>query len=181
ESGGMEAWGGPTYQPHFACAWAWAGNTPFQWGKQVASHFGGTRNPMVVSWPKRIKDKGGLRTQFTHCIDVVPTILECACIPAPKEVDGIEQMPMHGLSFADTFNDDKGKGRHSQQYFEIFGNRAMYKDGWIACSRLDRIPWKIDPAAMAKFGPGGGWDPDKDKWELYNIDEDFSEADDLAA
>jgi arylsulfatase len=179
--GGIEGWGGPSSQPHFACAWAWAGNTPFQWGKQVASHFGGTRDPMVVSWPRRIKDKGGLRTQFTHCTDVVPTILECAGIPQPKAVDGIDQMPMQGVSFADTFDDAGAKGRHTQQYFEIFGNRAMYKDGWIACARLDRIPWQIDPAALAKFGPGGGWDPDKDKWELYHIDEDFSQAHDLAA
>jgi len=179
--GGIEAWGGPTTEPHFACAWAWAGNTPFQWGKQVASHFGGTRDPMVVRWPKRIKDKGGLRTQFTHCIDVVPTILEAAGIPAPKQVDGIAQMPMHGTSFLYTFEDAKATSRHTQQYFEIFGNRAMYKDGWIACARLDRTPWQLDPEQLKKFAPGSGWDPDKDKWELYNIDEDFSEANDLAA
>ena len=178
--GGIEAWGGPDTQPHFACAWAWAGNTPFQWGKQVASHFGGTRDPMVVRWPKRIKDKGGLRTQFSHCIDVVPTILEAAGIPAPTKVDGIEQMPIHGTSLLYTFDDANAKGRHTQQYFEIFGNRAMYKDGWIACARLDRIPWRIDPAQLARFAPGSGWDPNKDKWELYNLDEDFSEANDLA-
>ena len=179
--GGIDAWGGPNFQPHFACAWAWAGNTPFQWGKQVASHFGGTRNPLVIRWPNRIKDKGGLRTQFTHCIDVVPTILEAAGIPAPKKVDGIEQMPMHGTSFLYTFDDAKAKSRHTQQYFEIFGNRAMYKDGWVACARLDRTPWRADPEELKKFAPGSGWDPDKDKWELYNIDEDFSEANDLAA
>ena len=140
--GGMDAWGGPLMQPHFSCAWAWAGNTPFQWGKQVASHFGGTRNPMVVSWPARIKDKGGLRSQFSHVIDVAPTILEVAGITPPEQVDGIPQMPMHGTSFAYTFDDAAAKERHTQQYFEIFGNRAMYKDGWIACARLDRIPWK---------------------------------------
>jgi arylsulfatase len=179
--GGMEAWGGPNFQPHFACAWAWAGNTPFQWGKQVASHFGGTRDPMVVRWPKRIKDKGGLRTQFTHVIDVAPTILEAADVPAPKTVDGIEQVSLHGTSFLYTFDDARAKERHTQQYFEIFGNRAMYKDGWIACARLNRIPWRVDPAALAKFAPGSGWDPDKDKWELYNTNEDFSQADDLAA
>ena len=179
--GGMDAWGGPVMQPHFACAWAWAGNTPFQWGKQVASHLGGTRNPMVVSWPTRIKDRGGLRSQFTHGIDVTPTILEAAGLPQPKQVDGIDQMPMHGTSFIDTFDDASAKERHTQQYFEIFGNRAMYKDGWIACSRLDRIPWKVDPVAMAKFAPGSGWDPDKDRWELYNLDEDFSESHDRAA
>jgi arylsulfatase len=179
--GGIEGWGGPESQPHYAAAWAWAGNAPFQWGKQVASHLGGTRDPMVVSWPKRIKDSGGLRSQFTHCTDVVPTILECAGVAPPRAVDGIEQLPMHGVSFAHTFDDARAKSRHTQQYFEIFGNRAMYKDGWIACARPDRIPWKIDTSAMSKYGPGGGWDPDKDKWELYNLDEDFSEATDLAA
>ena len=178
--GGMKEWGGPIMQPHFSCAWAWAGNTPFQWGKQVASHLGGTRNPLVVSWPKRIKAKG-VRSQFTHVIDVTPTILEVAGIAAPRAVDGIEQMPIHGTSFAYSFDDAAAKSRHAQQYFEILGNRAMYKDGWIACSRLDRIPWKLDPQVLARFAPGGGWDPDKDKWELYNLDEDFSEATDLAA
>lgn len=178
--GGIDAWGGPVMQPHFACAWAWAGNTPFQWGKQVASHFGGTRNPMVVSWPNHIKDKGGLRSQFTHVIDIAPTILEVAGISAPKRVNGIEQMPIHGVSFADTFGDANAKGRHTQQYFEIFGNRAMYKDGWIACARLDRVPWKTDPKTIEKLVPGK-WDPGNDKWELYHIDDDFSEANDLAA
>ena len=177
--GGIDAWGGPVMQPHFACAWAWAGNTPFQWGKQVASHLGGTRNPLVVSWPGHIKEKGGLRSQFTHVNDVAPTILDVAGISAPKRVNGIEQMPIHGVSFSDTFGDANAKGRHTQQYFEIFGNRAMYKDGWMACARLDRIPWKLDPKTMEKFLPGK-WDPDSDKWELYNIDEDFSQATDLA-
>ena len=179
--GGMDAWGGPLMQPHFSCAWAWAGNSPFQWGKQVASHFGGTRNPMVVSWPARIKDKGGLRSQFSHVIDVSPTILEVAGITPPERVDGIPQMPIHGTSFAYTFDDTTAKERHTQQYFEILGNRAMYKDGWIACARLDRIPWRLDPATLARFAPGSGWDPDKDRWELYNIEEDFSQSKDLAA
>jgi arylsulfatase A-like enzyme len=178
--GGIEAWGGPRMQPHYACAWAWAGNAPFQWGKQVASHFGGTRNPMVIRWPKRITSKGAVREQFTHAIDVAPTILDAAGIAAPDQVNGIKQMPIHGVSFAHTFGDAKAASRHTQQYFEIYGNRAMYKDGWIACARLDRIPWKIDPATLAKFKPGV-WDPDKDKWELYNIDEDFSESNNLAA
>ncbi len=179
--GGMDAWGGPLMQPHFSCAWAWAGNAPFQWGKQVASHFGGTRNPMVVSWPARIKDKGGLRSQFSHVIDVAPTILEVVGITPPDRVDGIAQMPIHGTSFAYTFDDAAAKERHTQQYFEILGNRAMYKDGWIACARLDRIPWKLDPATLKRFAPGSGWDPDTDRWELYKIDEDFSESKDLAA
>jgi hypothetical protein len=135
---------------------------------------------MVVSWPGRIKDRGGLRSQFTHVIDVVPTLLEAAGITAPKRVSGIEQMPMHGVSFAYTFDDANAASRHTQQYFEIIGNRAMYKDGWIACARLDRIPWKLDPRTMEQFAPGK-WEPDNDQWELYHIDDDFSEATDLAA
>jgi arylsulfatase A-like enzyme len=179
EYGGIEAWGGPETSPHYAAAWAWAGNTPFQWGKQVASHFGGTRNPMVVSWPRRIGKQGQVRSQFTHVIDVVPTLLEVAGIEAPKAVNGIEQMPIHGVSFAYTFDDADAASRHTQQYFEIYGNRAMYKDGWIACARLDRIPWRVDPATLVKFLPGR-WKPDEDKWELYHVEEDFSESEDLA-
>lgn len=179
--GGIEAWGGPEFAPHFACAWAWAGNTPFQWGKQVASHLGGTRNPLCVRWPSKIKSKGGLRSQFTHVTDIAPTILEAAGIAPPPSVNGIEQMPMHGTSFLFAFDDAAAPSRHTQQYFEIFGNRAMYKDGWIACARLDRSPWKMDPKQVAKFAPGSGWNPDDDKWELYHLDTDFSEANDLAA
>jgi arylsulfatase len=178
--GGMDAWGGPVMQPHFSCAWAWAGKAPFKWGKQIASHFGGTRNPMVVSWPARLKDRGGLRSQFTHAIDVAPTILEAAGITPPQRVDGIPQMPIHGTSFVYTFDDAKAPERHTQQYFEIFGNRAIYRDGWIACARLDRIPWKTDPATLARFAPGK-WDPDKDKWELYDTRSDFTQAHDVSA
>ena len=170
---------GPDMDPHYAAAWAWAGNTPFKWGKQVASHLGGIRNPMVLSWPKRIKDKGGLRSQFTHCTDIAPTILEAAGLPEPKEVNGVAQMPMHGVSFLSTFDDANAPSRHTQQYFEILGNRAMYKDGWIACWRPDRIPWKLDPPTLARFAPDK-WNPDSDKCELYNLDEDFSQADDVA-
>ncbi len=177
--GGLEKWGGPDTDPHYAAAWAWAGNAPFKWGKQVASHLGGIRNPMVVSWPKRIKDKGGLRNQFTHCTDIAPTILEAAGLPEPKEVNGVAQMPMHGVSFLSTFDDANALSRHTQQYFEILGNRAMYKDGWIACWRPDRIPWKLDPPTLARFAPDK-WNPDNDKCELYNLDEDFSQANDVA-
>ena len=177
--GGLEKWGGPDMDPHYAAAWAWAGNTPFKWGKQVASHLGGIRDPMVVSWQKRIKDKGGLRSQFTHCTDVAPTILEAAGLPQPKEVNGVAQMPMYGVSFLSTFDDAKAPSRHTQQYFEILGNRAMYRDGWIACWRPDRIPWKLDPSTLARFAPDK-WNPDNDKCELYNLDEDFSQADDVA-
>ncbi len=178
--GGIDAWGGPIMQPHFACAWAWAGNTPFRWGKQVASHLGGIRNPMVVSWPARIKERDGSRSQFTHVIDVTPTVLEAAGITAPKTVDGIEQMPIHGTSFVYTFDDAKAKERHTQQYFEVFGNRALYKDGWFACARINRVPWKLDPATLAKLAPGT-YDPENDVWELYNLNEDYSQANDLAA
>ncbi|MBV8639435.1 MAG: arylsulfatase [Candidatus Eremiobacteraeota bacterium] len=177
--GGIESWGSPGTDPHFACAWAWAGNTPFQWGKQVASHFGGTRDPMVISWPARIKDRGGIRSQFTHLIDVVPTLLEITGIPAPKAVNGIEQIPMHGVSFAYTFDDARAPERHTQQYFEIFGNRAMYKDGWIASCRIDRIPWEVNPATLTRFAPGS-YDPEKDRWELYDTTTDFSQARDVA-
>jgi len=177
--GGLDKWGGPDMAPHYAAAWAWAGNTPFQWGKQVASHLGGIRNPMVIAWPKRITDKGGVRSQFTHCADVAPTILEAAGLPAPTQVNGVPQMPMHGVSFAFTFDDAKAPSRHTQQYFEILGNRAMYKDGWLASWRLDRIPWKIDPETLARFAPSK-WNPDQDKCELYNLDEDFSQADNVA-
>ncbi|MGH7983655.1 MAG: arylsulfatase [Candidatus Udaeobacter sp.] len=177
--GGLEKWGGPDMDPHYAAAWAWAGNTPFKWGKQVASHLGGIRNPMVVSWPKRIKDKGGLRNQFNHCTDIAPTILEAAGLPEPKQVNGVAQMPMHGVSFLFTFDNANAPSRHTQQYFEILGNRAMYKDGWIACWRPDRIPWKLDPPTLARFAPNK-WNPGNDKCELYNLDEDFSQADDVA-
>ena len=116
--------------PHYSAAWAWAGATPFQWGKQVGSHLGGTRNPMVVQWPERISDAGELRSQFTHVIDVAPTILVVAGIPEPETVDGIEQEPMHGTSFAASLTDGGAPEHRTQQYFETLGNRGMYKDGW---------------------------------------------------
>ncbi|MGZ4363921.1 MAG: sulfatase-like hydrolase/transferase, partial [Gaiellaceae bacterium] len=179
--GGREAWGNDHTAPHIAAAWAWAGNTPFQWGKQMASHLGGTRNPMVVAWPARIKEGGGdLRSQFTHCIDIGPTILEAAGIPEPKIVDGIEQEPMDGTSFLYTFDDAKAEERHTVQYFEVIGSRAIYKDGWWACARLDKKPWDFSPAALAPFAPGK-WDPEQDTWELYYLPDDFTQAKDLAA
>jgi arylsulfatase A-like enzyme len=167
----MDEIGGPDTEPHYPLGWAWCGNAPFQWVKQVASHFGGTRNPMVVSWPNRIKDKGGIRSQFTHLIDIVPTILDVAGIPAPDFVEGIEQKPMDGVSIASTFDNAKAKPVRKRQYFEIFTNRAIYDDGWIACAQ-HTLPWRQDLAPAH-------WE--KDKWELYNIDEDFSESNDLAA
>ena len=178
--GGLEVWGTGKIEPHYAAGWAWAGNTPFQWGKQVASHLGGTRNPLVLSWPKGISDNGGLRSQFLHVTDVVPTLLEAAGVPAPRMVDGTAQLPMHGVSFLQTLTDAAAPSRHMQQYFEVLGNRAMYKDGWWLACRLPRIPWKLDPASLAHFAPGR-WDPDTDRCELYDLTRDFSQAHDLAA
>ncbi|HZO79304.1 MAG TPA: arylsulfatase [Solirubrobacteraceae bacterium] len=179
--GGIEALGGPHTAPHCAAAWAWAGNTPFQLGKQMASHLGGTRNPMVVSWPDRFKADGELRSQFMHCIDIGPTILEATGIPEPKTVDGIEQEPMDGTSFVYTWDDEHAPERHTTQYFEVIGSRAIYKDGWWACSKLDKLPWDLSPETLSRWGPGSGWDPDEDKWELYYLPDDFSQAHDLAA
>ena len=145
--GGIEELGGEYTAPHFAAAWAHANNTPFQWGKQMASHLGGTRDPMVVAWPSRIKPAAQVRSQFTHCIDVVPTILDLVGIPEPKVVDGIEQEPMDGTSFAYTLDDPAARERHTVQYFEMYGSRAIYKEGWWACSRLDKLPWDFSPHA----------------------------------
>jgi arylsulfatase A-like enzyme/uncharacterized membrane protein len=180
--GGVEGLGGVHSAPHYAAAWAHAMNTPFKWGKQTASHLGGTRNPMVVAWPARIGSGGELRTQFTHCIDIGPTILEAAGIPEPTHVDGIEQEPMDGTSFGYTFDDADAAEQHTVQYFEMFGGRAMYQDGWWAASRPDRIPWDMSPATLAQFGPDADWDPDRDVgWELYYLPDDFSQARDVAA
>ena len=163
--------GGPEAYNHFPVGWAWAMNTPFQWGKQVASHFGGTRNPLVISWPNRIKDKGGMRTQFHHVIDVAPTILEAAGIPEPVEVNGVWQKPIEGVSMVYSFDDAKAKGTRDTQYFEMFGNRALYHDSWIAVCRHGRLPWQTS----------GSFNFADDKWELYNLQEDFSEGTDLSA
>ncbi len=178
--GGIEALGGFHTAPHFAAAWAHANNTPFPWGKQMASHLGGTRNPMVVAWPDRIKAKGDLRTQFTHCIDIGPTVLELVGIPEPTVVDGIPQEPMDGTSFGYTLDDGAAAERHTVQYFEMLGSRAIYKDGWWACARLDKIPWDFTPETMKRFAPGA-YNPDNDVWELYNLPDDFSQAKNLAA
>lgn len=178
--GGIDALGGIDTAPHYASAWAWAGNTPFQWGKQTGSHLGGTRDPLVISWPRRITDAGTVRSQFTHCIDVGPTILEAAGIPAPNVVDGIEQESMDGTSFVHTFADPAAEERHTVQYFESMGSRAIYHEGWWACARLDRAPWDFSPATIAKLAPGV-YDPEQDRWELYYLPDDYSQAHDLAA
>ena len=166
----IDEWGGPNTFPHFAIGWAWAGNTPFQWTKQVASHFGGTRNGMVLHWPDGIKSKGEIRSQFHHVIDVAPTVLEGAKLPEPKVVNGIGQRPMDGVSMLYTVDDPKAKDRRTTQYFEMFGNRGIYHDGWVACTRHS-IPWLMVPSPPLT----------EDVWELYNVDKDFSQADNLAA
>jgi len=163
--------GGPTSEPHVPVGWAWAMDAPFQWTKQVASHFGGTRNPMIVHWPKGIKAKGEIRTQFHHVIDVVPTILEACKIPEPKVVNGIVQKPIEGVSILYSFDDANAKDRRQTQYFELATNRAIYHNGWVACSRYG-LPWET-----AGRGDGFLTAP----WELYNIDEDFSQEVNLAA
>ncbi len=178
--GGLDQWGAATMDPHYSAAWAWAGATPFQWGKQVGSHLGGTRNPMVVQWPARIKDAGAMRTSFTHVIDVAPTILDVAGIPEPETVDGIEQEPMHGTSFTASLADGSAPEHRTQQYFETVGNRAMYKDGWWLAMKTERIPWEMTPDALAPYAPGV-WDPDAGPAELYYLPDDFSQAKDVAA
>jgi len=164
--------GGPRSNNHFPVGWAWAMNTPFQWGKQVASHFGGTRNPLVIAWPDRIKDAGGIRTQFHHVIDISPTVLEAARIPQPAEVNGVKQKPIEGVSMVYSFDDPEAAGRRRVQYFEMFGNRALYEDGWIAAARHG-IPWVVSGGSTGDF--------DHDRWELYDLAADFSEANDLSA
>jgi arylsulfatase len=166
----IENWGDPTTYPHFAIGWALAGNTPFQWTKQVASHFGGTRNGMVLHWPQGIRSKGEIRSQFHHVIDVAPTVLEAAGLPEPKLVNGVEQRPMDGVSMLYSADDAKAKDRRTTQYFEMFGNRAIYHEGWVAATRHS-IPW-----LMTKNPP-----LEDDVWELYNVEDDFSQTNNLAA
>ena len=164
--------GGPGTDPHVPVGWAWAANTPFQWAKQVASHFGGTRNGLIVQWPKGIRDRNGKRTQFHHVIDIAPTVLEAAGIPEPGMVNGAAQKPMEGVSMLYSFDDANAGSRRTVQYFEMFGNRGIYKDGWMAAARHGRLPWET-AATTGEF--------DADVWELYHIDNDFSQADNLAA
>jgi len=161
--------GGQTTYPHMAAGWAVAGDAPFTWTKQVASSFGGTRNPMIVHWPKRITAKGEVRVQFHHVIDIAPTILEAANLPEPKVVNGAEQTPIEGVSMVYTFANAKATSRHYVQYFEIMGNRAIYTDGWLA-GTIHRAPWEMKPRAALR----------EDKWELYNTKEDFSLVNNLA-
>jgi arylsulfatase len=172
----MNELGGPTTFNHYPVGWAHAMDTPFQWCKQIASHFGGTRNGMVISWPARIKDVGGIRSQFCSVIDIMPTLLEAAGVPAPSSINGVEQKPIEGTSLVYTFADAKAPSKHTTQYFEMFGNQGIYHDGWVACTTPGVAPW--DTAAEAQGRLPSILDY---KWELYNISEDFSEANNLAA
>ena len=165
----MDEWGGPTSYPHFQAGWAVATNTPFQWTKQVASHYGGTRNPLVVHWPDGISARGEIRSQWHHVTDIAPTVMEAAGLPFPNSVNGAIQKPFEGVSLIYSFNDPDAADRHTTQYFEMFGNRAIYHDGWVAAAK-HRTPW-----AAAADGP-----LDQDTWALYHVAEDFSQAIDLA-
>jgi len=173
--GGLDALGGPKTDSMYHAGWAWAGNTPFQYTKLIASHFGGTRNPMVISWPKGIKPDKAPRAQFHHVNDIVPTIYEVLGITPPKIVDGYKQDPIDGVSLAYTFNDATAPTRKHVQYFDNNGSRAIYQDGWIAATFGPLVPWLPGAPGLAE------WDSAKDRWELYNITKDFSEANDLAA
>ncbi len=166
----IDKWGGPETYPHMAAGWAVMFDTPYKWTKQMGSDHGGTKVGMAIRWPKGIKTKGELRTQFSHVIDVAPTILEAAGLPEPKIVNGIEQRPMDGTSMLYTFNDGKAKEKHSTQYFEMFGNRAIYHEGWYART-IHRAPWESVPRRALK----------DDIWELYEVATDFSLINDLAA
>jgi arylsulfatase A-like enzyme len=169
-----DAWGSAATYPHMAVGWSWAFDTPFKWTKQVASHFGGTRQGLAISWPARIKDAGGMRHQFHHIIDIVPTILEATGVKAPQMVDGILQKPIEGVSMAYTF--DKANANvastRKTQYFEMVSNRGIYHDGWYANTTPPHGPWILNAPLPS---------PTDYKWELYNLAEDYSQADDLAA
>ena len=169
-----DAWGSAATYPHMAVAWSWAFDTPFKWTKQIASHFGGTRQGLAISWPAHIKDAGGIRTQFHHIIDIVPTILEAAGIQAPEMVDGIKQKPIEGVSMAYTFDkaNANAPSTHKTQYFEMVANRGIYHDGWYANTTPPVPPWVLNAPCRTSIDY---------KWELYNITEDYSQDNDLAA
>ncbi len=171
-----DVWGSDKTQPHMSVAWSWAFDTPFKWTKQVASHFGGTRQGMAMAWPARIKDAGGIRTQFHHMIDIVPTILEETGIPAPVMVNGVAQKPIEGVSMAYTWDkaNAEAPSTRTTQYFEMLANRAIYHDGWIASTTPPLAPWLLGLGKMPDVVNGYNW-------ELYNLNEDYSQNDDLAA
>jgi arylsulfatase len=168
-------WGSDKTYPHMAVQWSWAFDTPFKWTKQVASHFGGTRQGLAISWPGHITDAGGIRPQFHHVIDIVPTILEATGIKPPEEVNGIKQKPIEGVSMAYTFDkaNANAPSKHDTQYFEMFANRAIYHDGWVAATTPPAAPWILGTAKLP--------DINEYNWELYNIADDYSEYNDLGS
>ena len=163
--------GGPLHTNHFPVPWTWATTTPMQWTKRYASHFGGTRNGMVMSWPNKIKDVGTIRDQFHHVIDIFPTILEAAGVTAPESINGVPQRAIDGTSMAYTWGDPHAKGRRTTQYFELFGNRGIYHDGWMACTTPLVFAWEPEPKGLT---------PESFQWELYNVDRDFTQGKNLA-
>ncbi len=163
--------GGPLHYNHMPVPWSWAFNSPFQWTKRYASHFGGTRNGMVMSWPARIKDVGGMRDQFHYVTDIMPTILDAAGVKAPDVINGVKQQPLDGVSMAYTWDEAKAKGRRTKQIFEMFGNRAIYEDGWMASTTPLVFAWEPEPKGLT---------PESFNWELYNLNDDFSQGHDLA-
>jgi len=169
-----DVWGSDKTYGHMAVPWAWAFDTPFSWTKQIASHFGGVRQGMAISWPGHMTDLGGIRNQFSHMIDIVPTILDATGIAAPKVVDGIEQKPIEGVSLAYTFDakNANAKSRHETQYFEMFGDHAIYHDGWILSTKVMRPPWQT---------MGATGDPVTYPWELYDLTKDWTQSNDVAA
>lgn len=167
----LDELGGPNSYPTYPVGWAWAVNTPFRYMKQVASHLGGTRNGLVISWPKHIGQGAALRSQYHHVIDIVPTVLEVAGIAAPKTVDGIEQQPFDGVSMAYSFDNAEAADRHTTQYYELLGNRAIYHQGWLASTTPGRMPWQDESTSAPEDYP----------WELYNLTTDFSQSKNLAA
>jgi arylsulfatase len=168
-------WGGPETFPHFAAAWSWAMDTPFQWCKQVASHFGGTSQGVCMSWPGHIKDVGGIRRQFHHVIDVVPTILDVTGVAAPDTIDGIKQKPIEGVSMVYTWDKANANAptKHTTQYFEMLGNRAIYHDGWVAATTPVTVPWELSTKTPPDVITGYNW-------ELYNVAEDPTQSNNLA-
>ncbi|WP_206028431.1 arylsulfatase [Thalassoroseus pseudoceratinae] len=175
--GGVEVLGSPKTENMYHAGWAWAGSTPFKGTKLLGSYFGGTRNPMVVSWPKRIKPDKMIRSQFHHVVDIAPTIYELLDIPHPKFVNGHKQIPMDGVSLAYTFDNAAAPTKKQVQFFDNNGSRAIYKDGWFACTFGPLIPWDT-PASIPRIRD---WDSAKDQWELYRLDDDFSQANNLAS
>jgi len=168
----LDKHGGPNAYGNYPAAWAWATNAPFRWGKQIASHLGGLRDGLVISWPKRIKQVGQMRSQFHHVIDVAPTIYEAGGITPPQSIDGYTQQPIDGVSMVYTFEQANAPSAHHEQYFELNGNRSYYKDGWIASTKPEVLPWDHSTRSV---------DPNKFSWELYDLSKDYSQSRNIAA